>query len=168
MCLFSSHSLLIQCGAENIRRAESLNGNPLFSKVPRCYNHFSRTQCGVVLGEAPARYWFSHILVHLEFQLITKLRANSFSAPPLSFRLPQPLYFATAAQFQICFSVKRGSGWGKRVPFLKSPFGLCLSRQSPGRTIFYSSGTQLKRNHNQSRFPGMRGRRARGSKQTCR
>lgn len=26
-----SHS--IQCGVENIRRAESLNGNPLFSKV---------------------------------------------------------------------------------------------------------------------------------------
>lgn len=97
MCLFSSPSHLIQCGAENIRRAESLNGNPLFSKVPRCYNHFSRTQCGAVLGETPARYWFSHILVHLEFQLITKLRANSFSAPPLSFRLPQPPYFAAAA-----------------------------------------------------------------------
>lgn len=31
--LFSAHSLPMSCGAENIRRAESLNGNPLFSKA---------------------------------------------------------------------------------------------------------------------------------------
>ena len=34
MCMcFPPFSHLIQCGLENIRRAESLNGNPLFSKV---------------------------------------------------------------------------------------------------------------------------------------
>ena len=31
--VFPPFSHLIQCGLENIRRAESLNGNPLFSKV---------------------------------------------------------------------------------------------------------------------------------------
>ena len=33
VCVFPLFSHLIQCGLENIRRAESLNGNPLFSKV---------------------------------------------------------------------------------------------------------------------------------------
>lgn len=33
VCVFPPFSHLIQCGLENIRRAESLNGNPLFSKV---------------------------------------------------------------------------------------------------------------------------------------
>lgn len=33
VCIFPPFSHLIQCGLENIRRAESLNGNPLFSKV---------------------------------------------------------------------------------------------------------------------------------------
>jgi ferrochelatase len=44
-----SQVLVNECEVKDIKRAESLNGNPLFSKVSECYNHFSRTYRGVIL-----------------------------------------------------------------------------------------------------------------------
>lgn len=90
-----------------------------------CYNHFSRTCRRAVLWETLTEYWFSHILEHFEFQLITKIKAKSLSSCFFFFFFPweSPRFLIsiplTVAAIESAFQRQGSVGGVGRFHFLK-------------------------------------------------
>lgn len=113
MYVFFSFSHLIQCGLENIRRAESLNGNPLFSKGISNVT----TILAEHVGSGPLRnsyriLVFSHIRT-FEFQLIRKMKSNPlYSTLSSSESLFSYFYPPIWRLIKICLPETRCGRWG--------------------------------------------------------
>lgn len=136
-CVFPPFSIWFSVELKTSEEQSLLTETRCSPRYLSCYNHFSRTCRRAVLWETLTEYWFSHILEHFEFQLITKIKAKSLSSCFFFFffslREPPFSHFYTSNRgcYRVCLSETRVSRWGRKVSFPKTWFETFLWAENP-------------------------------------